>query len=111
MPWFQMRQILPVNVVESQMGTKRQSNRQKKFDWIGLDLSELDWIAYIPQTPRGPRKLVNKRNEDPLPRTILICFSLSFSPKEAKTGSRRGAKIAEKGHNAFFTQVQLAIWQ
>jgi hypothetical protein len=46
-----------------------------------------------------------------LPGTILLCFSLSFSPKEGKTGSRRGAKIAEKGHNAFLTQAQVTIWQ
>jgi hypothetical protein len=28
-----------------------------------------------------------------------------------KTGSRGGAKIAEKGQNAFLTKVKVTIWQ
>jgi hypothetical protein len=38
MPWLQKRQILPVNVVESQIGRKRQSESQR----IGLDLTGFD---------------------------------------------------------------------
>jgi uncharacterized repeat protein (TIGR03803 family) len=50
----------------------------------------------------SPRKLVNKKaNTNCLGRFCFVC-SPSFNPKEGKTGSRRGAKIAEKGQKAFF---------
>jgi hypothetical protein len=46
--------------------------------------------------------LVNKKaNTNCLGRFCFVC-SPSFNPKEGKTGSRRGAKIAEKGQKAFF---------